>query len=85
MKWIRRIFERPAVFTVTIEPGGAHRVEGSISPRKTQLITDLLDEANVSSGTIFGVRKGGRVLLECSSAIPANVAQRLRNVWVSER
>ncbi len=83
--WLTKIFRRPAEFTIEIHGEGEHRVEGSLSPQRLHLIASVIAETDLTRGTIFGVRKGGRVLLECSGVIPPNIAQRLRNVWVSQR
>ena len=75
------IFHPRPVFVVRIRNGLA-RVSGGVVARAfLAAIDDECRRSGITSGTVKGILKGGRLSLAFSRNIPQECRQRLRNVW----
>ena len=80
---IRVLF--PPAFTITLEDGVARSTQGKVTGRAVSGFTDVARQQAIAKGRIYGVRKGGSILLQFSSNISAPDRQRFRNVWQMNR
>ncbi len=69
------------VFLIRIQDGQARVTMGQVHPDFLQEVKEICEATSARSGTIRGIRNGGRIVLEFCSNIPPKCQQRIRNVW----
>jgi hypothetical protein len=69
-------------FVVKIESGVPRATRGKVAANFLQTLAEACQRNNINHGWIGGVRKGKRIALVFSAAIPKNCQQQIRNEWV---
>lgn len=73
------------VFRLALDQGRLHVVRGKVTPAFLEAAQSVCTEAGVTHGEIRGVWRGRAVALAFTPTIPAEVQQRLRNIWLLHR
>jgi hypothetical protein len=72
---------RRRVFVIRVRDRVPVVARGKVSQAFVIELKDVLQRHAVGRGSIYGMRRGGTVLLGFSSGIPKPARQALRNVW----
>ncbi len=70
-----------AVFVIQVDGIKVSVKKGQVPDYFIREIKLIQRSAQAIQGKIYGMRRGQQINLECSSSIPDNILQRLRNVW----
>lgn len=76
-----QVTARSRVFVIRVRDRVPSVAKGKVSQAFVMELKDVLQRHAVGHGLIYGVRRGGTVLLGFSSSIPTAARQALRNVW----
>jgi hypothetical protein len=69
-------------FVIRVRAGAARATQGKVTAAFVEEVGRACGEAGVPDGWVGGVRRGRRVWLTFSPAIPPPLRQRLRNLWL---
>ncbi|WP_432459978.1 MULTISPECIES: DUF3634 family protein [unclassified Agarivorans] len=70
-----------AAFVIKIDGIRVEVTKGRVPEYFIREIKLLQGNSGAINGKLYGMRRGRQINLECSSSIPDNILQRLRNVW----
>ncbi|HMC64195.1 MAG TPA: DUF3634 family protein [Gemmataceae bacterium] len=68
-------------FVIRIAKDGLRTTKGKVPAALAQQIQESCERCGVTSGSVFGIRRGRRVILSFSRQIPADCQQQIRNAW----
>jgi hypothetical protein len=73
-----------SAFVVRLVEGRPQAVHGKVTAAFLAEIRDACRRHAVSSGTVRGVVRNGRIALSFSGGFPPGCQQQLRNVWIAQ-
>src|SRR3954470_11290259 len=76
-----RVSAHGRVFLIRVRNRVPYLTKGKVSQAFVVELTEVLQRHAVRSGSIYGVRRRGAVMLGFSRGIPQTARQALRNVW----